>query len=135
MVRLFHGEAFFLQIYRSKEFNKLFPLRESLYSQVLLWCLPTQELVPPIQENFSQVEFLTKHIPYWNIYYDSNKSKNIVFISASSDSAYFFEPLWYYVDTKGSKPPTFDEKQSLLLNLLKCNFHDPRLKKILLSKR
>lgn len=56
-------------------------------------------------------------------------------LSASSDSAYFFEPLWYYVDNKNSKPPTFEDKQSLLLNLLKCNFHDPRLKKILLSKR
>lgn len=56
-------------------------------------------------------------------------------LSASSDSAYFFEPLWYYVDNKHSKSPTFEDKQSLLLNLLKCNFHDPRLKKILLSKR
>lgn len=56
-------------------------------------------------------------------------------LSASSDSAYFFEPLWYYVDNKHSKSPTFEDKKSLLLNLLKCNFHDPRLKKILLSKR
>ena len=57
------------------------------------------------------------------------------FFSASSDSAYFFEPLWYYVDTKNSKPPSFEDKQSLLINLLKCNFHDPRVKKMIFSNR
>ena len=56
-------------------------------------------------------------------------------VSSSSDSTYFFEPLWYYVDSKQSRSPTFEEKKSLILNLLKCNFHDPRIKKMIFSSR
>ena len=56
-------------------------------------------------------------------------------ISAAPDSAYFFEPLWYYVDTKNSKPPSMEDKKTLIMNLLKCNFHDPRIKKMIFSNR
>jgi len=56
-------------------------------------------------------------------------------LSAAPDSAYFFEPLWYYVDTKNSKPPSMEDKKTLIMNLLKCNFHDPRIKKMIFSNR
>ena len=56
-------------------------------------------------------------------------------ISAAPDSAYFFEPLWYYIDTNNSKPPSMEDKKTLIMNLLKCNFHDPRIKKMIFSNR
>lgn len=55
-------------------------------------------------------------------------------LSASDDSAFFFEPLWYFVDKKNFSP-SFEEKKSLIMNLLKCNFHDPRIKKMLFSNK
>ena len=56
-------------------------------------------------------------------------------VSSSSDSSYFFEPLWYYIDSKQTRPPTIEDKKSLLMNLLKCNFHDPRIKKMIFSNK
>ena len=73
------------------------------------------------------------------------------FLQASEDSAFFFEPLWYFVDKKNFSPTfevlnenffysfwqfgKFKEKKSLIMNLLKCNFHDPRIKKMLFSNK
>jgi len=56
-------------------------------------------------------------------------------LSASRDSSFFFEPLWYFIDTHKNQPPTFEDKKSLLMNLLGCNFHDPRIKHMLYSNR
>lgn len=56
-------------------------------------------------------------------------------LSASRDSSFFFEPLWYFIDAQKNQPPSFEDKKSLLLNLLKCNFHDPRIKRMLYSTR
>eukprot|EP00092_Neocalanus_flemingeri_P000718 GFUD01000761.1.p1 GENE.GFUD01000761.1~~GFUD01000761.1.p1 ORF type:complete len:498 (+),score=64.09 GFUD01000761.1:253-1746(+) len=56
-------------------------------------------------------------------------------LSASRDSSFFFEPLWYFIDAHKNKQPSFEDKKSLLMNLLKCNFRDPRIKKMLYSTR
>jgi len=55
--------------------------------------------------------------------------------TASRDSSFFFEPLWYFIDAHKNQPPSFEDKRSLLLNLLKCNFRDPRIKRMLYSTR
>ena len=41
----------------------------------------------------------------------------------------------YYIDSKQARPPTLEDKKTLLMNLLKCNFHDPRIKKMIFSNR
>jgi len=56
-------------------------------------------------------------------------------LSASRDSSFFFEPLWYFIDAHKNQPASFEDKQSLLLNLLKCNFRDTRIKRMLFSNR
>lgn len=56
-------------------------------------------------------------------------------LSASRESSFFFEPLWYFIDAHKNQPPSFEDKRSLLLNLLRCNFRDPRIKRMLYSNR
>jgi len=54
-------------------------------------------------------------------------------LSAAPQSSFFFEPLWHFVDTQHN--PSLEEKRSLLLNLLQCNFHDPHVRSILRSDK
>jgi len=54
-------------------------------------------------------------------------------ISAGHDSSFFFEPFWFFIDEH--KQPTFQDKQSLLTNLLRCNMRDPNIRHIVLSSK